>query len=91
MAKYITKYGREVEVTHVLKDGTVRDTMKGFELTKENCPQEFIDAVTNMILGIGRMPEIYRGKKGLPENLKKMREEEKKKAEEKELNESFEE
>ena len=80
MAKYITKYGREVEVTHVLKDGTVRDTMKGFELTKEN-----------MILGIGRMPEIYRGKKGLPENLKKMREEEKKKAEEKELNESFEE
>ena len=78
MAKYITKYGREVEIIHIMKDGTIRDTMEGFELTKENCPQEFINAVTNMLLGIGQMPDIYRGKKGLPENLKKMREEKKK-------------
>ena len=73
MAKYITKYGREVEVIHIMKDGTVRDTMEGFVLTKENCPQEFIDAVTNMILGKGKMPDIYRGQKGRPENLEKIR------------------
>lgn len=49
MAKFITKYGREVEVTHRMKDGSVRDTMVGFKLTPENAPPLFVRVVNDML------------------------------------------
>lgn len=63
--KVITKYGREVEVIHKMKDGTIRDNLDDVMLTLENIPPLLFKILWSKEHGNEPFPqEYYDAKKG---------------------------